>query len=326
MRRSSAAGRHDGKRGAAANVQTFVALRQIFVVDLFSMKKRGRKADICLFAAAALLSGTCGAGIVDDAISAEAAVELSSRKVFYGYALNREPIWIPQASVTLFDTLTAGVIAYCDMTDWGSQKRRGPSGYGDRSWRYQEIDPYVSLRHTFSPSNLAWLPMSVALSACYQYEYDPPFPNGDTNPDSHYVKCGIGLPDLWLEPALNAEFDIDRDHGIYLNLDVGHSFPLAGSDESPALALRADVSQGWGDANRNDAYTGVNRTGLMDTMIRLTIEWTPCPWLRIAPYAAYYEYLFDPHLRDGARCIGYGAGRKTESWNFIGGVRIAVSF
>lgn len=290
------------------------------------MKKRCRIADICLVSAVALVAGVCGAGVVDDAVSAEAAVEFSSRKVFYGYALNREPIWIPQASVTFFDAFTVGVIAYCDMTDWGSQKRRGPSGYGNRSWRYQEIDPYVNLRHVLAPSDLAWLPTSIALSAGYQYEYDPPFPNGDANPDSHYLKCGIALPDLWCEPALNAEFDVDRDHGIYLNLDVGHSFSIVGGDKSPLLALRVDVAQGWGDANRNDAYTRVGKTGLMDTMIRLSLEWMPYPWLKVTPYVAYYEYLFNPHLRDGARCIGYGADRKTESWNFIGGVRIAVTF
>ena len=262
----------------------------------------------------------------NDCVKANASIELMSRKIFYGYALNREPIWIPHAALTFFDTLTPGVTAYCDMTDWGSQSRRGPTGYGDRSWRYQEIDPYVKLHHAFTREDVAWLPTEVFLSVGYQYEYDPPFPNGDTNPDSHYMTGCLALPELWLEPALNAEFDMDRDHGTYLNLDIGHSFPLIGEEEKTALALRFDIAQGWGDAYRNKAYSGVRETGLMDTMIRLTLEWHPFPWLTISPYAAYYEFLFNQDIRDGARLISYSGRRTNESWNFIGGVQCVMNF
>jgi len=261
----------------------------------------------------------------NDWIRAEASIEFASRKIFYGYALNREPIWIPQASLTFFDALTPGVIAYCDMTDWGDSSRGG-YGYGDRSWNYQEMDPYVLLHHGFTRDELSWLPTEAFLCVGYQYEYDPPFPNGETNPDSHYINGRLALPELWIEPALSAEFDVDRDHGTYLNLDIGHSFSLVGDDAAPTLAVRADVGQGWGDANRNEAYSGVARCGLMDTMIRLTLEWSPYSWLAIAPYAAYYEFIFDRHLRDGARHICSGGDPTTESWNFLGGVKVSVGF
>lgn len=261
----------------------------------------------------------------NDWISAEASIDFASRKIFYGYALNREPIWIPHAELTFFDTLSPGVTAYCDMTDWGSERRDGP-GYGDRSWRYQEIDPYVRLQHSFAQDEVSVLPTTVYAAIWYQYEYDPPFPDGSENPDSHFLDGCIALPDLWLEPMLYAEFDMDRDHGIYLNLDVGHSFALCGDEEDPILAVRIDVAQGWGNADRNEAYSGVARAGLMDTMLRLTLEWTPYPWLEIAPYVAYYEYVFDRHLRDGARRVSYDGNPETESWSFLGGVRIAVSF
>ena len=64
----------------------------------------------------------------------------------------------------------------------------------------------------------------------------------------------------------------------------------------------------------------------MDTMLRLALEWSPCPWLRISPYVAYYEYLFDRHLRDGARRISYGGDPETASWSFLGGVKLAIAF
>lgn len=136
----------------------------------------------------------------------------------------------------------------------------------------------------------------------------------------------LSLPDLWLEPTLYAEFDMDRDHGIYFNLDVGHAFTLCGDDENPLLAVRVDVAQGVGDAKRNEAYTAVSRGGFMDTMIRLTFEWKPFEHLTVAPYAAYYDYLFDRHLREGARCASYGGDPKNESWNFIGGITFRVCF
>lgn len=260
-----------------------------------------------------------------DWVSAEASVDFASRKIFYGYALNREPIWIPHAELTLFDTLSPGVTAYCDMTDWGSERRGGP-GYGDRSWRYQEIDPYVRLQHAFTKAEFSALPTTVCAAFWYQYEYDPPFPDGSENPDSHFLDGRLALPDLWLEPTLCAEFDMDRDHGVYLNLDVGHSFAICGDDDDPLLSLRVDVAQGWGDARRNEAYSGVSRSGLMDTMLRLALEWSPCPWLRISPYVAYYEYLFDRHLRDGARRISYGGDPETASWSFLGGVKLVIAF
>lgn len=106
---------------------------------------------LLLMALAPLVGLSFGA---NDWISAEASIDFATRKIFYGYALNREPIWIPHAELTFFDTLSPGVTAYCDMTDWGSERRGGP-GYGDRSWRYQEIDPYVRLQHSFVTSATA---------------------------------------------------------------------------------------------------------------------------------------------------------------------------
>ena len=289
------------------------------------MKRMKRMAWICASLAGVMPFAGEAFG-TNDWIVADASIEFASRKIFYGYALNREPIWIPHASLTFLDSLTPGVIAYCDMTDWGDPRRRGPSGYGDRSWKYQEVDPYLKLHHGFTKDELSWLPTQVYLCVGYQYEYDPPFPNGDTNPDSHYINGCFALPELWVEPVLNAEFDMDRDHGTYLNFDIGHAFPIVGCDDSPLLSLRVDIGQGWGDANRNDAYSGVCRAGLMDTMMRMTVTWAPYSWLKISPYVAYYEFIFDRHLRDGARFVSYGGSSETESWNFLGGVKISMGF
>ena len=64
----------------------------------------------------------------------------------------------------------------------------------------------------------------------------------------------------------------------------------------------------------------------MDTTLCVSLEWRPVPFLKIAPYAAYCEYVFDRHLRDATRDFSYKGEHSTESWNFYGGIRIAASF
>ena len=272
----------------------------------------------------------------NDFVKADISFDFASREMFYGLGINREPVVIPDWSLTFFDWVSCGFMAYIDTTDWGARKHRGSPGYGDRAWQYQEFDPYVRLIHTFNPDEYGWLPVAIRLGAGFQYEYHPRFAkcksggvNG--NPDTQLVYFYSSLPDLWLEPSFVAEFDVERDHGVYLNLGVGHAFPLidaaeGGEEADPELALRLDLLQGWGDGDRVEPYLGINECGFMDTTLCVSLEWRTVPFLKIAPYAAYCEYIFDRHLRDAARDFSYRGEHSTESWNFYGGIRIAASF
>ena len=281
----------------------------------------------------ALPAGALG---TNDFVRADITFDFASREMFYGLPINREPVVIPDWSLTFFDWVSCGFMAYIDTTDWGARKHRGSPGYGDRAWQYQEFDPYVRLIHTFNPDEYGWLPVAIRLGVGFQYEYHPRFAkcksggvNG--NPDTQLAYFYSSLPDLWLEPSFVAEFDVERDHGVYLNFGVGHAFPLidaaeGGEDADPTLALRLDLYQGWGDGDRVEPYLGINECGFMDTTLCVSLEWRPVPFLKIAPYAAYCEYVFDRHLRDATRDFSYKGEHSTESWNFYGGIRIAASF
>jgi len=288
--------------------------------------------EVCAF----LMALSAEAFGTNDFVKADISFDLASCEIFYGLGINREPVVIPDWSLTFFDWVACGFMAYIDTTEWGARKHRGSPGYGDRAWQYQELDPYVRLIHTFNPEEYGWLPFAVRLGAGFQYEYHPRFAkcksggvNG--NPDTQLVYLYSSLPDLWLEPSFVAEFDVERDHGAYLNLGVGHAFPLVdaaegGEDADPELTLRIDLSQGWGDGDRVEPYIGVNECGLMDTTLCVSLEWRPISFLTIAPYAAYCEYIFDRHLRDAARDFTYRGEHATESWHFYGGIRVSASF
>lgn len=271
---------------------------------------------------------------LDGLVSVEAGVSLDSKFLSYGLVDNNDPIVTPSASITFFDWLTFGVEALFDVTKYGKK-----AGYGNRAGRYFELDPSVELRHTFSEEDASWLPTAVELAAGYSYEYHPRSMGGGTGEpgdDTQFVTFEIGLPDLWIEPTFAYERDIDRDNGTYLNLELGHEFSLIdgeGEDDDPVLALRPSVAQGFGNSQRVAGYlckdwdeeTPLHHAGLMDTCLKLELTWNICDHVALAGYVAYYDFLFDRQIRDASR--GYEAhGRWDESWNFIGGLSLTVSF
>ena len=263
------------------------------------------------------------------------SLDFCSRQLTYGLADNRDPIVTPGATLTWLDWFNVSAAFILDTTDWGDRNvhPNGP-GYGNRAWRYQEFDPGIGLAHSFGPDDWKFLPTMVDFSIGYMYEYHPRFSKSKSdgvngNPDTQFINLGFGLPDLWFEPVLATEFDIDRDHGIYIQPGIGHTFSLidarAGEEDS-VLDLNIALAQGLGDPARNDSYLGVNRWGLMDSSVVVTLSWRPLPWLTIAPYAGVYEYLFDSKLRDAAREYSYGGDPRTDSYNIVGGLAVTASF
>ena len=52
-----------------------------------------------------------------------------------------------------------------------------------------------------------------------------------------------------------------------------------------------------------------------------------CDHVKVKAYIAYCDYWFDRKLRDGARAYnGAWGGSNDRSWNFYGGVGVALSF
>ena len=252
-------------------------------------------------------------------VSSEIALAFDSKFLSYGLVDNNDPILTPSASMTFLDTLNISVSSIFDISRYGRA-----AGYGDRGWRYQELDPGAGLSHAFTPDEISWLPTTVELALGYMYEQHPRTVDDDTQ----FVTFSVGLPDLWIEPTFSYERDIDRDDGTYLNLELGHTFTLVEGGEEGAddvLDFRLSVAQGWGDERRIDAYLETERSGMMDFCLKGELTWRVTDGVMLGGYVAYTDYLFDSSLHQRAR--DYEAtGHWDESWNFVAGCSLAIAF
>ena len=260
-------------------------------------------------------------------VTAEFGLAVDSKFMSYGLVDNKDPIVTPSAAVTFLDWITFDCAALFDTTTYGRK-----AGYSNRGGRYIEFDSGVSLAHAFSPDDYGFLPTTVELSLGYAYEYHPRAMGGGTGEpgdDTQFVTFEVGLPDLWVEPKLAFERDIDRDNGTYVNLELGHSFALidgAGEDDDPVLVLRPSVAQGLGNTQRTRGYDlAEDHGGLMDTCVKLELTWNMGGGVALGAYVAYYDYLFDATLREGARAYE-ATGRADTSYHFVGGLALTATF
>lgn len=265
-------------------------------------------------------------------MTAEFGLAFDSKYMTYGLVDNRDPILTPSASATFFDVLTFELESIFDLTKQGKK-----SGRTNRGGKYMELDPSVYASWSFSPDDHAWLPTALDVSVGYSYEYHPRSMNGKENgwADTQYVWAEVELPDLWIEPLLYLERDLTRDDGTYANLEIGHTFPLIDSDEEdgdPVLAFRPSVGQGVGNTQRARGYLwdmkrdeALDHGGLMDTCVKGELTWAVCSWLELTGYVAYYDYLFDSRMREGAR--GYTERDSDDrSYHFVAGLALSAAF
>ena len=156
--------------------------------------------------------------------------------------------------------------------------------------------------------------------------------------DTHVFRVShrLGLSDgiFWLEPTLAIERDLMADEGTYVNLDLGHSFPIIdgkGEDDDPVLEFRPSVGQGFGNTQRVRGYSPEERTydhgGIMDTCIKGEFTWRVVDHVSLSAYVAYSDYWFDSTMRHCAREHNAEWGKGCDhSWNFYGGLGLSVEF
>lgn len=252
-------------------------------------------------------------------VAASFSLALDSKYLSYGFVDNRDPILTPSAELSFFDTLAVGVEAIFDVTPYGRK-----AGYGNRGGKYTELHPWVTLGHSFSPDEHAWLPTTIDMSLAYCYEYHPRAKarHGDAaaDDDSQFLTLEVTLPDLVLEPVVMIERDLMRDDGTYVNLELGHSFTL-----TDTIFLRPSVAQGFGNAPRVKAYTDINKAGLMDTLFKLQLCWHLTDNIELSACVGWSDFLFDRRIRHAAREYEATA-RRDESYNAVCGFAVNVGF
>ena len=260
--------------------------------------------------------------ILDDYVGGTLTVDYETKVLSYGLPDSDDPNFMPYGQLSFFNAFSVGSRFYIDTSHIGERY-----GRGDRAWDFWEIDFPVDLRHVFTPDEFGWLPTSVELGAGYRYEYHPPRTHIR---DTQFWVADVALPDLWLVPRFSYERDVIRDDGTYLNLALSHDFELV-----EGLTLTPMVWQGWGDRKRVRGYLSdpgmthpLDRAGLMDTQVRLTLAWSPAEWISVSAFVAYSDFLFDRHIRDASRNYirQVDGGARNTSWCFPVGLAVTVSF
>ena len=285
------------------------------------------------------LSFTPGEGLSfgdQQIVTAEFGLEFHSKYMYYGVMDGKDPIVKPNATVTFFDWVYFGVTPYYDLTK-GNGKR---GGYGRRAGEYTTLDSTVGIAHDFD-LNESMGALTVDFYYIYEYlrryKYHNSSGEDKDMSDTQYLNLELSLNDLWFEPTLWIERDLMADDGTYVNFEVGHTFTLIGDDEDKVLTFRPSIGQGAGNTQRARGYftkhpgseEPLDHGGLMDTSVKGTFEWTITDWLSLSAYVAYYDYLFDANMRDGARShnAAWGdADRYRYSWNVVGGVALTATF
>ena len=206
-------------------------------------------------------------------------------------------------------------------TTKGNGKR---GGYGNRAGKYTTLDSMVGLAHDFDlGETLGFLGVDFS----YMYEYLPRH-DGEVG-DTQYLNLELSLGDLWLEPAFAIERDLMADDGTYAYFELGHTFEL-----SESVTLRPSVGQGLGNSLRTRGYfselekvEGFDHGGMMDTTLRIDLEYALADWLTFGAYVAYHDYLFDGNMREAAAAYnGEWGASENKTWNLVGGLSITATF
>lgn len=254
----------------------------------------------------------------------EVSLDFCTRQLTYGLVDNRDPIVTAGAAAEWYGFTFESAMIF-DTTEWG----RKHGEYGNRKGQYQELTSGPGYTYTFFPEDFRFLPTAVETFVNYIYEYHPPVrkSRGESNPDTQFVNAGAGLPDLWLAPAVSAEFDIDNEAGaVYLAGEVSHAFTLieaAGGRETDPLALVLGAGIGLGNAKRNRCDAGFDAWAFKDVWAAAALEWQVTDRVRVAPYVALSEQVH-PRLREAAR--HYLDGETHASTQWVGGLAVAANF
>lgn len=229
---------------------------------------------------------------------AEVTLDFCSKQTTYGLVDNDQPVFMPAASIG------AGPIAFeiagiWDLSDYGRK-----AGYGNRRLKYQELTFGPTLSHQFGP---------VEASVNYTYEFHP---HACTDmPDTQFVNLGLGLPDLFLRPALALEIDIDNEDGAcYLDFTIGHTFTLL--DDLLDFTLEGGIAGGNALRNRYDFDRG--RTALKDARLVARFDLALGEHIALSPYLIVSTQVdrdnYDIVNEDGDPTLVYGGIALSASY------------
>lgn len=225
-----------------------------------------------------------------------------SAYVWRGQVLNDEAVAQPGLTGTI-GGFTVNAWSSLDLTD-----------NQDSSGEFDEMDWTVSYSKTLGKFELG--------AGVVQYT----FPNStlateaedgtvavEDYPGTVEVFASVGV-DVPLAPSLAVYRDVDEIEGFYAVASVGHSFALLDK-----MSLDLKVSLGFGDADYNAGYFGLDDAALNDLVLSAALPIAVTDNLSLTPSIGYMM-LPDSDLEDAAKAT-YG-----EKDSLYGGVALSLAF
>lgn len=222
------------------------------------------------------------------AAEANASLSLLSGYVWRGQVNSDEAVAQPSFTAKSASGLSLNAWANMDLTDNNSvtlYDADGAASTKDADKEFWEYD--LTLAYALPLKG----PVSASIGAI-QYT----FPVLGTSTREVY---GTLAANTLLTPTLSVYYDFDAAEGFYGNIGIGHSFTLA---EPLTLGLNASI--GYGTADYNDFYFGVDDDAMNDVNVGATLGYAATKSLTISA-SVTYTTLPDGDISDGALAIGY---------------------
>lgn len=247
------------------------------------------------------------------AIGGAVGLDFCSKQLTYGLVDNPHAIMTPSAELAIghddYFTLAVSAEAIFDTTNFG--KKEG--GYNDRTWKYQEFAPGITLMKTWATEE--WLGGDLFTAVNYTYEYHPRGCNKPaqefSNPDTQWLNFEVGVEDGILNPTFAVEYQLvrqgaesptDGKGGIYATFTLSHEFDIGtamGMDEG-TLCLTPVAGIGMANKDRNMADFEENESFMFrDAFAGLELAYSPIEGLAIAPYIGCHQQI-DSKAKDAA--------------------------
>lgn len=247
-------------------------------------------------------------------------IDYCTKQLTYGLIDNPHAIVTPSAALSLGNedwfTVELSIEAIFDTTNWGAKD----GGYNDRRYKYQELDPGITLSRTWD--TVSWLGSSLDTSINYTYEYHPRAckkPGLYENPDTQWLNLEISAGDFWLIPTFTLEYQLARQGasgegdgkgGIYATFSLSHEFdvgePLGLSEGVLTLTPTLGIGMGNKDRNRADFADYYEEEGksadnfmFRDGFGTLELAYSPFEGFAIAPYVGFNQQM-DSVAKDAA--------------------------
>ena len=139
------------------------------------------------------------------------------------------------------------------------------------------------------------------------------FPNTSANPTTE-IYAGVSY-DWIITPKLVIYKDVQDAHGVYGNLSLGFKHDLPSLSKDFSLGVKAGASLGYGNADYNKYYFGVDEAHFTDLSATVGLPIGLGKYFTLTP-AVTYSRLVDSAIKDS----------RTYSDSTFAGLSLSVSF